>query len=49
MVEFGVLMAKEPKITQMDWRSLGYWPVWKDGKKVWVPKDDKSFKQNSKN
>jgi hypothetical protein len=23
----------------MDWRSLGYWPVWKDGKKVWVPKD----------
>lgn len=35
----GVLMPKEPKITQMDWRSLGYWPVWKDGKKVWVPKD----------
>ena len=30
---------KEPKIIQMDWRSLGYWPVWKDGKKVWVPKD----------
>ena len=26
---------KEPKITQMDWRSLGYWPIWKDGKKVW--------------
>ena len=25
---------------QMDWRSAGYWPVWKDGKKVWVPKDD---------
>jgi hypothetical protein len=23
----------------MDWRSLGYWPIWKDGKKVWVPKD----------
>lgn len=23
----------------MDWRSAGYWPVWKDGKKVWVPKD----------
>jgi hypothetical protein len=49
MVEFGVHMAKEPKITQMDWRSLGYWPVWKDGKKVWVPKDDKSFNQDSKN
>ena len=28
----------------MDWRSLGYWPVWKDGKKVWVPKDDKNNK-----
>lgn len=32
-------MSKEPKIAQMDWRSLGYWPVYKDGKKVWVPKD----------
>ena len=36
----GVPMPKEPKITQMDWRSLGYWPVYKKGKKVWVPKDD---------
>jgi len=35
MEKFGVLMPKEPKITQMDWRSLGYWPVWKDGKIVW--------------
>ena len=40
---------KEPKIAQMDWRSLGYWPVWKDGKKVWVPKDDKSFDKDTKN
>jgi len=32
-----VQVATEPKITKMDWRSLGYWPVWKDGKKVWVP------------
>ena len=32
-------MPKDPKIMSMDWRSLGYWPVWKDGKKVWVPKD----------
>ena len=38
MVYTGVAM-KEPKITKMDWRALGYWPVWKDGKKVWVPKD----------
>ena len=28
----------------MDWRSLGYWPVWKDGKKVWVPKDVEASK-----
>jgi hypothetical protein len=32
---------KEPKIMSMDWRSAGYWPVYKDGKKVWVPKDKK--------
>ena len=44
----GVWM-KEPKIAQMDWRSLGYWPVWKDGKKVWVPKDDKSFDKDTEN
>jgi hypothetical protein len=49
MVEFGVHMPKEPKITKMDWRSLGYWPVLKDGKKVWVPKDDKSFNEDRKN
>jgi hypothetical protein len=49
MVEFGVHMPKEPKITKMDWRSLGYWPVWKDGKKVWVPKDAESFNKNTKN
>ena len=29
------IMSKEPKIMKMDWRSLGYWPVWKDGKIVW--------------
>ena len=34
MVYTGVAM-KEPKITKMDWRALGYWPVYKDGKKVW--------------
>lgn len=34
-------MSKEPKIMKMDWRSLGYWPVIKDGKKVWVPEDEK--------
>jgi hypothetical protein len=39
MERYGVLMPKDPKIMSMDWRSLGYWPVWKDGKKVWVPKE----------
>ena len=28
-------MMKEPKIMKMDWRSLGYWPVYKDGKLTW--------------
>jgi hypothetical protein len=28
----------------MDWRSLGYWPVYKDGKKVWE-KDCKDVEQ----
>jgi hypothetical protein len=27
--------VKEPKITKMDWRALGYWPVYKDGKLRW--------------
>jgi len=26
---------KEPKIMNMDWRDLGYWPIWKDGRIVW--------------
>jgi hypothetical protein len=36
----------EPKIMRMDWRSAGYWPVYKDRKKVWVPKDDKVYEAN---
>jgi hypothetical protein len=32
-------VPREPKIAKMDWRALGYWPAYKDGKKVWVPKD----------
>jgi hypothetical protein len=43
MEKFGASMPKDPNIMNMDWRSLGYWPIWKDGKKVWVPKDDKLF------
>jgi hypothetical protein len=38
---FGVPMPKEPKITQMDWRSLGYLPAYKDGKKVWEKDNNK--------
>jgi hypothetical protein len=49
MERFGASMPKDPKIMSMDWRILGYWPVWKDGKKVWVPKDDKSFNEDTKN
>jgi len=30
-----------PKIMNMDWRALGYWPVWKDGKKIWVKDESK--------
>lgn len=26
---------KEPKVMKMDWRSLGYWPVYKDGHLEW--------------
>jgi hypothetical protein len=40
---------REPKIIKMDWRLLGYWPVYKDGKKAWVPKDDESFNKDSEN
>lgn len=25
----------EHKIMKMDWRLLGYWPVYKDGKLTW--------------
>jgi len=30
---------KEPKIISMDWRGLGYWPVWKDGRIIWKKED----------
>ena len=31
---------KEPKIMKMDWRSLGYWPAYKDGKLTWEKETD---------
>jgi hypothetical protein len=31
----------EPKIMRMDWRSLGYWPVYKDGKLTWEKDEPK--------
>jgi hypothetical protein len=30
---------REPKIMKMDWRPLGYWPVYKDGKLEWEKQD----------
>jgi hypothetical protein len=30
---------KESSIFRMDWKALGYWPVYKDGRLVWE-KDD---------
>ncbi len=32
---------REPKITKMDWKALGYWPQYKDGKLSWVPQKEK--------
>lgn len=31
-----------PKIMRMDWKSLGYWPVYKDGRLVW--EKDENYK-----
>jgi hypothetical protein len=28
-------MPKEPSIFRMDWKALGYDPVWKDGRLIW--------------
>jgi hypothetical protein len=33
--------VREPKIMKMDWRSLGYWPVYKDEKLTWEKDPDK--------
>jgi len=30
---------KEPKIFRMDWKALGYNPIWKDGKLIWIKND----------
>ena len=32
---------REPRIMKMDWRSLGYWPVYKDGKLTWEKDPEK--------
>lgn len=29
-----------PKIMNMDWRALGYWPVYKDGKLTWEKEEN---------
>jgi hypothetical protein len=37
----GQLVA-ESKIMRMDWRSLGYWPVYKDGRLKWEKNSDEA-------
>ena len=37
MAEYGVLMPREPKILQMDWKALGYERIYVDGKLRWIP------------
>jgi hypothetical protein len=37
-------MSKEPKIMRMDWRSLGYWPVYKNGRIEWEKDDEQESK-----
>ena len=44
MERCGVSMPREPKIAQMDWRALGYWPAYKDGKRVWEKEDKEQTK-----
>jgi hypothetical protein len=34
-------VPKEPKIMQMDWKALGYWPVYKEGKLSWEKQEQK--------
>jgi hypothetical protein len=34
-------MPREPRIMQMDWKSLGYEREYKDGRLRWVPEQDK--------
>jgi hypothetical protein len=33
---------KEPKIMRMDWRSLGYLPVYRDGRLEWEKNSDEA-------
>ncbi len=40
----GVLMPKEPKILQMDWKALGYERIYVDGRIRWIPQQ---LKENS--
>ena len=42
MEGYGVFVPKESSIFRMDWRALGYWPVYKDDRLVWE-KDVEAF------
>jgi hypothetical protein len=40
-------MPKEPSIMRMGWKSLGYWPVYKDGKLTWEKQEDAKQSRDS--
>jgi hypothetical protein len=39
---------KEPKIMSMDWKSLGYWPIYREGKLSWEAQQKMSEKEEDK-
>jgi len=47
IIRFGVQVPKEPRIMQMDWKSLGYERVYVDGKLKWVPQRTQDTKPSA--
>ena len=39
---------KEPSIMRMDWKSLGYWPIYREGKLSWEKQETMSEKKEDK-
>jgi len=38
---------KEPSIMRMDWKALGYWPIYREGKLSWE-KQEQSEQKNER-